>query len=168
MAENERDLKKRILAAAAGVLIIYWLVFHVFVSDETRIRRVLRSAAEGFNETHKSACLDALADDYRDDTVGLTRDQLGLWLVNLFLKEKPQGNTFRYRVEIVEDELKIEVADGPPKTAEVTGLVRFSKLTEGEFEPVWDVGIEGRMEETSDGWKAKRSRYHSVSGSSPF
>lgn len=169
MAENERDLRKRVIGVAAGVLILYWLVFHVFVSDETRIRRVLHNSAEGFNDTHKSQCLSALADDYRDETSGLTRDQLGQWLVYLFLKEKhPDMNALRYRVELVEDKLEIEVMDGSPKTADVTLLARFSKLIKGEFEPVWDVEVEGEMEKTSDGWKAKRTRYHSVSGKPPF
>ena len=170
MAEEEGRLKKQIVGIATGVLLlVYWLVFHVFVSDETRIRRVLQTSADGFNDTHKSRCLSALAEDFRDETTGLSRDHLGQRLVYLFLKEKhPDMNAFRYRIELVEDKLEIEVADGSPKTAKVSMLARFSGLVKGEFKLVWEVEIDGGMEKTSDGWKVKRSRHRGVSGKFPF
>lgn len=169
MVENETALKKRILGVAAGVLVLYWLIFHVFVSDETRIRRALQNSADGFNDTQRSRCISVLGEGYRDETGGFTRDQLGQMLVYLFLKEKhPDMNTFRYHVELVEDELEIEVLEGSPKTASVSVLARFSKFDKGDFKPVWDVKVEGEMEKTSDGWKVMRSRYRSVSGKAPF
>ena len=161
--------RKQIGGAAAGVLLVYWLVFHVFVSDETLIRRALVTAAEGFNETHKSQCLSVFAEDYREELTGLTQDMIGQRLVYLFLKEKhPDMGTFRYQIELVEDTLKIDIADASPKTAKISLLARFSRLTDGEFKPVWDVEVEGEMEKTSDGWKLKRSRHRGVSGAFPF
>lgn len=169
MSDERSRLKKRVIGGVTGVLLVYWLVFHVFVSDETRIRRVLHASAEGFNETHKSRCLSALAEDFQDETTGLSRDDIGQRLVYLFLKEKhPDMDAFRYRIELVEDQLQIDVSDGSPKTAKISVLARFSKLVGDEFEPVWDVEIDGGMERTSDGWKVKRSRYRGVSGKFPF
>ena len=169
MAEKEDRLKKQVFGIAAGVLLVYWLVFHVFVSDETRIRRVLQNSTDGFNDTHKSQCISVFAEDYREETTGLSRDMIGQRLVYLFLKEKhPDMNAFRYRIELVEDKLEIEVADASPKTAKVSMLIRFSKLVKGEFEPVWDAEFDGGMEKTSDGWKVKRSRHRGVSGKFPF
>lgn len=169
MSEAKRRLQKRIIGGVTGLLLLYWLVFHVFVSDETRIRRVLHASADGFNETHKSRCISALAEDFQDETTGLSRDDIGQRLVYLFLKEKhPDMNAFRYRVDLPEDKLDIEISDGSPKTAKISLLARFSKLVEGEFAPVWDVEIDGGMEHTSDGWKVKRSRYRGVSGKFPF
>ncbi len=169
MAEQEGRRKKQVFGIAAGVLLVYWLVFHVFVSDETRIRRVLQNSADGFNDTHKSRCLSALAEDFREEMTGLSRDLLGQLLVKLFLKEKhPDMNAFRYRIELVEDTLEIEVADVSPKTAKVSVLARFSRIVKGEFVPVWDVEIDGGMEKTSDGWMVKRSRHRGVSGKFPF
>ena len=169
MAEQEGRRKKQIFGVAAGVLLAYWLVFHAFVSDETRIRRVLQNSVDGFNDTHKKRCISALADDFREETTGLSRDMIGQRLVYLFLKEKhPDMNTFRYRIELVEDTLEIEVAEASPKTAKISVLARFSKMGKGEFAPVWDVEIDGGMEKTSDGWKVKRSRHRGVSGKLPF
>ncbi len=169
MAEQEGRRKKQIFGVAAGVLLAYWLVFHAFVSDETRIRRVLQNSVDGFNDTHKKRCISALADDFREETTGLNRDLIGQRLVYLFLKEKhPDMNAFRFRIELVEDKLEIEVADVSPKTAKVSVLARFSRIVKGEFVPVWDVDIDGGMEKTSDGWKVKRSRHRGVSGKIPF
>ncbi len=169
MAEQDGRRKKQVFGIAAGVLLVYWLVFHVFVSDETRIRRVLQNSADGFNDTHKSRCISALAEDFRDETMGLNRDMIGQGLVYLFLKEKhPDMDAFRFRIELVEDKLEIEVADVSPPTAKVSVLLRFSKQVKSEFAPVWDVEIDGGMEKTSAGWKVKRSRYRGVSGKSPF
>ena len=162
---------KRVLAIAGGVIVVYWLgsfVVYLFASDETRIHWVLQECANGFNNTRKSHCLSALAEDYRDET-GFNREQLGILLVKIFLTEKhPETHEFRYRVELPSDEVEIEVQEGSPKTANVSFLARFSKRRKHEFKPVWDVKIEGELEKTSAGWKIKRSRHRGIKGQSPF
>ena len=163
---------KRTLAIVVGLIVVYWLgsiVVYFFVSHETRVRWVLEECAAGFNETHKSRCIDGLALDYTDETSRFTRDQLGQMLTYLFLKEKhPDMNEFRYRVELPRDQIEIKVLEGSPETAEVSLVARFLKLQKGAFEPVWEVKIDGNMENASEGWKVKRTRYHGVSGKQPF
>jgi hypothetical protein len=155
------------LALATGALL------RALAPAEVKIRRLVRSMAEGFDASRPSAALRGLAEDFRDRETGLTRGELRGLLVRFFLAERGrQSGRFLWRVELADDEPQVEVSpDGA--SAEATLEPAFLRLpdgveSDGEEREVWRVRIRATLRRGDDGWRILAAERETIDGRMPF
>jgi hypothetical protein len=163
---RRRKVLAGVLLVAAATLLASWLR-SALASDESRIRKLVRSSAAGFNSRDAGDAIAGLAEDFREETSGLDRAQVRLILIDLFLRGRDPGTKrFRYRLEVPEE--SVEVTVDPAGARASLGL--SARLQEGEGESsrlVWEARIEAELEKRKGGWKLKRSRYRTLKGRPP-
>ena len=132
-----------------------WLA-GALASDEARIRGVIDSMFDGFNETELGAVMDGFAPDYADSASGLDRrDVRDVLIASFFQDVDSRTHEYLFRAELVHEEIRIELAgDG---AADVVLAARFYTRARGEEELFWDARIEGRMVDGDDGWQWSRT-----------
>ena len=132
-----------------------WLAGAV-ASDESRIRSVVRTMFEGFNDTDLSRVMDGLAPEYVDASSGLDRrDVRDVLIASFFQDVDSRTHEYLFRAELDEDELRIRFAEDG--SAEVTLAARFHTRARGEEELFWEARVEGRMIDGDDGWQWTRT-----------
>jgi hypothetical protein len=152
-------LRRRIVPVILALPFL-WLagrwIAGALASDESRIRSVVRSMFDGFNETDLSLVMDGLAPEYVDASSGLERrDVRDVLIASFFQDVDSQTHEYLFRAELVEDELRIQLAgDG---SAEVALAARFHTRARGEEQLFWEARIEGRMVDGDDGWQWTRT-----------
>lgn len=149
-----------ILAVLARVLV------RALASDETKIRRAIQDAAEGFGAARMDPILDVLAREFVDETSGFRREDLRAALASAFFSEKdPETKGFPYRLEIAEDALEIRVEEGEPDRATATFPGVIVDVRGGARREAWSFTVEGRLEEREDGWCFVASTHETTGGS---
>lgn len=159
---------KRILLLAA-VAILCWFVGRAIVyslrSDEWKIRRVILTMAEGFDETRMDPILGGLARDFRDETSGATRQEVREALAYLFFNAKDEATkAFAYRVEFGVKRIAVATDDKGTKIADCEFDAWFLDVRGGKEVPAWDVAITARFVKGEDGWRIASTRYETRSG----
>ena len=154
---------KRILLLAAAAIAL-WIggraVIRALASDETKIRRLVETMADGFDRTRMDPVLAGLAKDFVDETSGATRQEVREALAYLFFTAKDEatkGFPYRARVEIG----KVEVHR---PTAACTADVRFVDLRGGKETTAWEIGLQLELARGDGGWRILKSRYETRSG----
>lgn len=147
---------------AAG---IRWLVL-TLESDESKIRRAIADAAEGFDDTRVGPILDVLAREFEDETSGFRRDDLRAALAAAFFQEKdPETRGFPWRCVIDADAIEITVESGDPDRAVVAFPGRIVAARGDDPREAWSFRVEGRMEERDDGWCFVTTTHTTLKGS---
>lgn len=150
-----------LVLAALGLALGMRAIVRGLASDETKIRRVVERMAEGFDRARMAPVLDGLALDYQDETSGATRPDLREALAYLFFEAVDEPTKrFAYRVEISIGRTKVE-----RDAAECDLDARFLELRGGREVPAWDVAITATLARGPDGWKIRRTKYATRSGS---
>ncbi len=154
--------------ALVGLFLAGRWIYSACASDETQIRWMIESMADGFNATRANPCLDGLAAGYVDTTSGADRELVHSALVHLFFTAKDETTKkFLYAVEMPEDELKISVSESDPPTATVDALARFHEVHGGERTPAWEIRFHGELAEGEGDWEFVRTQHETVSGRRP-
>ncbi len=163
---------KRFLSLAIVLALAGFVVYRMglrFVSDETKIRWRLETMATGFNETDRSDCLGAFADDFVHKSPAFDRERLGAFLVHVFLTGKhPKTKQFRYRVELPEEKTEIVVDSQSSETATVECEAVFFERSSQEWRQAWNVAVTAALEKRDGRWYLVRSEHKTVSGRRPF
>ena|ERR1051326_3597878 len=139
---------------------------HALVSDETSIRWKIEAACAGFDATRMNPILDLLAPDYREETLGFSREDVRGAVASIFFSEKdPRTKRFPYRIELVADDLAIDVEKPDAKRARVALHARVVDTRDGGARNAWEFRVNGTMEKYGDGWRLTSSTHETVTGS---
>ena len=162
---NLPRIARGVAGGIAGALIAYW-ISQAFLPEEARIRRLLRGMERDFNRERAGACTDGLADDFREETAGLGKEEIRQILLQAILSERdPETKSFRYRVRLADDGIRIRMDPEGGKKAEATVRARFDELRGEKRTLIWEVEIDGLLEKGDEGWNVKRSRHRTIAGS---
>lgn len=154
---------KRAIAIVLAALAL-WIGGRALVgalaSDETKIRRIVETMADGFDRTRMDPILDGLDQSYVDETSGATRQELREALAYLFFTAKDETTkAFPYRAKV---EIGPVAVHRP--TADCAAEVRFVDLRGGKETPAWEIGVRLELARGDDGWKIVKSRYETRTG----
>ena len=129
-------------------------------SDDTKIRRLVETMADGFDRTRMDPILDGLDRGFVDATSGATRQELREALAYLFFTAKDEATkAFPYRAKV---EIGSVTVHRP--TAECAADVRFVDLRGGKETSAWEIGVRLELSRGDDGWKILKSTYETRSG----
>jgi hypothetical protein len=147
-------------AAALLALVVLagrW-VWRALAPDETKIRWVCEDMLDGFNEMRTARVARGLAPDFRDESSGLTREEVREVCRYAFLNElDPKDKSFAYRAEFVPEVWKVKVAEGTPKRATATLGARFFDKRGGKERLFWEARVEGEFALGDEGWQWTRT-----------
>jgi hypothetical protein len=134
-----------------------------FASDETRIGRLFADEAAAFNASAAMSVLANFARDWRDETSGISRQDLQRGLLWLFQNRRDRATQrFLYRVAV--GELTVDV-HGERATA-VVPLVLYHGL-DAEERTVWELRVAADLDKHDGSWRIERSRHETLSGGMP-
>ncbi len=157
-------LKKVLLVAAAAMATFLgcrWLV-RSLASDTTKIRWIVESMEEGYDEGDPGQVVAPLAQDWRHEGHGLDRDLLLGGLFQTAIRDRDEETKqLLTRVDIDMDSLAIAVEG---ETAELDCDATFFRLRKGAWEPVWAMHAEAELAKTDDGWQIVKSRHADLRG----
>jgi hypothetical protein len=154
-------------ALALAIALAIW-VRGCFLPEDERVRRVILSMADGFNRSRAGQVVDALAENYIEETTRHDRTDVRGYLGVLFLTHRdPKTKEFRYRVET--ESISVQLDPEPGDRAGAVVVASFLELgLGGQHEPIWKVEVTATLERTDDGWKVTRSSHRGLSGKRPF
>ena len=156
-----RAMKRALFALLALVLLWFGVraIVRAFASDETKIRWVVEDMADGFNETRMNPIMNGLAEDFLEDSWGADKALARAGLAQMFFQSKEAvSNKFPYRVEIPEDEFRVQVHEGEPRTAEFDLVAHFDESKAGEWSSRWKAKVHAQLVLAPGGWKIQRAR----------
>ena len=81
---NRRNIILIVVLAVAAGFGVYRVVKHYFTSEEARIRKLMREVEENFEGKKLDKCLDVVCDDYSDNFLHNSKDDLEESLRTLF------------------------------------------------------------------------------------
>jgi len=154
---------KRAVASVLAALVLWFAgraLVRALASDETKIRRLVESMADGFDRTRMDPILQGLDRGFVDETSGATRQELREALAYLFFTAKDETTkAFPYRA-------KVEIGSVTVRrpSAECAAEVRFVDLRGGKGTPAWQIGVRLELARGDDGWKIVKSKYETRSG----
>ena len=158
---------KRVVAVIL-VLVVGWFggaaLYRAMASDETKIRWVFEDEAAAFNGMALLVSMEGFASDYRDTTRGITRQQLRRATAGLFQYRRLPDGTFRYRVELPEDDY-VATIDGDK--AKVDLPLWLFDLADSDTEPAWNVLVHAELEKREGVWYIVRSTHDTMAGDLP-
>jgi hypothetical protein len=165
------SLSRRILvisAVVAATALAVGILRNALASEETRIRRVIRSMESGFNRGRPRRTVAGLDADFRETRSGLTRDEIRAWLATLFFRERSRGRGRpAIRVEVPGDGWTVLVEPGGDR-AETEFLVRFHRRSSDRESPIWEIRVRGDLEKRDGDWKIVQADHVPLSGENPF
>ena len=162
-----RLMKRALFALLALVLLGFGVraIVHAFASDETKIRWVVEDMADGFNETRMNPIMSGLTEDFLEDSHGADKALARAGLAQIFLQSKdPLTKKFPYRVRIPDEELRIEVQAGEPKSATADFMTRFDESKGEEWSSRWVASVNAELVDGPGGWKIRRARLDTREG----
>jgi hypothetical protein len=154
---------KRVFLLVAAAIVL-WIggraLIRALASDETKIRRLVETMADGFDRTRMDPILQGLSKEFVDETSGATRQELREALAYLFFTAKDETTkAFPYRAKVEVGSVAVH-----RPTAECAAEVRFVDLRGGMETPAWEIGVRLDLERGDEGWKIVKSRYETRSG----
>jgi len=156
-------LKKILLALAClvGLYLGVGLVRRALASDETKIRWLVETMEEAYDEGRPGTCVGPLAKDWHHEGYAVDREML---LGGLFQAARDRDRAtgqLRSRVAVDHEGLEITVNGD---TARLVAPATFERLRAGAWERAWQARFEAELERTDDGWKIVRSRHEDLAG----
>lgn len=158
-----------VLLGLLGAFVLGRTAYLATLSPEDRILRRLELMAGGFNETSMGPIQAGLAESFRTDPGGATREDLRGGLVHLFFTDlDPETKRFLHRVEIEPDPITALVPDAPRPTAAMEVTLSFY-LREGDGETLsWRARVDATWErDESNDWKLVRAAHETLEGGGP-
>ncbi|MCP3918787.1 MAG: hypothetical protein GY711_24840 [bacterium] len=128
-------------------------------SDEEAIARRLQVMARGFNETTMRHALGGFDRRYQDEATGHDKRVVRQALTQLFFNEKDETTkAFRFRLEIPEDEVEVNLRDDDPAMADVRLRAIFHERDAGVEKLWWDARVSGSMRKDEGTWRLYRTQ----------
>ena len=153
---------KRILFGLLALLLLWFgvrAIVRALASDETRIRWVIEDMADGFNQTRMNPIMNGLAEDFLEDSWGADKELARAGLAQMFLQSKDsRTKKFPYRVQIPEQDFRVQVHEGGPRTAEFDLVAQFDESKGEEWHPRWTAKVHAQLVLAPGGWKIRRAR----------
>jgi hypothetical protein len=158
---------KRVLLIAAAAIVVWFAghaLWRALASDQTKIRWLFAGEAAAFNDAAAFSVLESFASEYRDETLGLSRQSLrGAVLWTFQNRRDPASQRFLLRVAVPDDfALALE---GDRATATLP-LTLFEGLDTRE-RTIWDGRATVELERRDGTWLVVRSRHETVRGALP-
>ncbi len=144
-----------ILLAAALLGFAGVRIRRALASPEQTLRWTLSELAEDFNAGDVGSVASGFHRDFRDESSGAGFDDVGAALRGLYLQERDKTG-FLLRVELPEDLLSVEVAEGA-NSATVEATARFFRMRGGAQEPWWDAQARLTFVRQSGRWRIAES-----------
>jgi hypothetical protein len=167
-------MAKRLIIGFA-VLIAIWIAYFSLAerlrSDEDRVRGALREISSAFNEQEVGRVKDHLHPDWRDETLKVDRERLGMMMRAAFMRRGPlSGSGLNRRVELQGpgggfDEIEVTI-DGD--RAEATFDAVFLERDGASYAEKWRGAFTCELRRVDGDWLLFRSRHETVSGRRPF
>ncbi len=164
-----------LFVAVCGAILAY-RIYLASLSDETRIRNLLQSVAEAFNDASASRISDRLTADFSVEKGDFGRREVHAFLVHFFLRERDRkSGEPLWRVEVKPEEVDLSIEggekDGPP-TARVEVTARFSRQSAANAEspegaPVIVV-FTGKLVKAKGRWLIDSAERRLLGGRWPF
>jgi len=151
-------LKNMLLIGLALASAVFgWRVLRsALASNEQKIRWVFEDVQQGFDATRLAPVIGGFEPGFRDESSGMTRNELRDVLIYLFLNEHdPETKRFSLRMELDPDALEIEMTG--PAHAAVRGAARFIEVRAGVERVFWDARFVAELDELEDGWQIVRT-----------
>ena len=160
------------IAAVVGVLVVYILVFHVFVSDETKIRRIVETTVDGYNAPDVGDAIDGLADDFeflsaKGRKIADKQEIRGYLAGQVLQSRDPATNRYNLTLEVIEDSIRITFDDDSKTKATLEFDAKGSRTNRDKVD-TWSASFTVRVEKGDDGWKAKSAQLAPGSKRPPF
>ncbi len=173
--------RKFLIVGGAGIgigILVYWFAV-TLASDETKIRWMLESLEEAFNDGSARRIGGALAEDFREIDSGLDRQQTILAFMGFVRRNLDAESEFLYRCELAElDDDSISIADGEEKTATVRVIVSFHRRAASSGKDgddgsprekrVSTIAFTGDLIVEEGRWKILRAAHELIDGRRPF
>jgi len=155
-----------LIGISACAALAYW-VYLASASDDTRIRWLVADMLEGFNDSRAGRVVSGLSEDFSEDTVHVSREEIKGFLLQLFLTERdPETKEFRFKAEI--SDLQISVKGGDPPKASARLTATLLQKSGAQWASAWVVDVEAGLGKEDGDWKFFRSRHTSREGRRPF
>ena len=121
-----------------------------------------RGAAAAVNTGIRAASYPLIAQI--DQDVVVEREWLRQGLIQFFLEQRNSAaHVPRYRVEVPEETLAVELDEGDETKAKLECVARFFELGPPET-PAWEVAIQAEAERGPQGWAIVRTDHRTLSG----
>lgn len=151
------------------VLALLWIggraLVDALASDETKIRRRIETACEGFDDTRMDPLLELLARDFQDETSGFDRANVREGVAAIFFQAKdPATKGFPYRARLLPDSLDVVVEPDEPPRARVRFTIEVVDTRGGGERAAWSAEIDGAFVDGDDGWQMRRSTHTTTKG----
>ncbi len=138
-------------------------VLAALASDETKIGQLFADEAAAFNASAAMSVLANFGPDWRDETAGLSRQDLQRGLLWLFQNRRDPG-TRRFLHRVAVGELTVDVQG--ERAAAVVPLVLYQGL-DAEERTVWELRVAADLGKRDGSWRIERSRHETLSGGMP-
>ena len=166
---------KRLTPVVTLVVLLAGLAYGlgVFDSDETRIRSLFVDAADSFNDTNLSGCLEGFAEDYRDETEKtVDRARLTLGLRSAFLRMvDPKTKAFLLRLRMPDEAMSVDIGDPADTATADTATAVFTLYVERRreegWQPEWQVRVTAKLKKVDGKWRIHRSSHETMGGARP-
>lgn len=155
---------KRVLLAIAGLvalaLCVRWVVL-AFVSDATKIRRIVEDMEAAYDAGNPGEVVDPLAFDWHHDGVELDRRMLFGALLGVARDRDRTTGEVRTRVDVAPEALVIAV-EGDHATLEAEAV--FERRRGEDWQETWRVVFDADLEKRGGDWTIVRSAHRDVRG----
>ena len=159
---------KKLMVTAAAVAVIGlggFFVATAMASPETKIRWRLEEMAEDFNLARPGPLSRGLADDFREETAGVGKQDIRAFVTQMtFTERDKETKKFLHRVTLPEEEMSIEVDPADSTKAHVDLVATFEKLRKGSWDLSWRVSIDADLVDGDDGWQVLRATHETLEG----
>jgi hypothetical protein len=160
---------------AFGGAIIGYRLFLGSITEEERVRNLVRSVSGAFNEGRAGEVTRWLAGDFLEEASGLGRDEVRAFLLELFLREKdPRSREMLWQVEAAPEDLKVVFEDeeksGATSACRLEVIARFSRRA-GESaagKSAVLISFTGELRKMDGRWLIARARHKVLEGRWPF
>jgi len=156
-------------ALLAAALVAY-RIYLSSLSEEDRIRAMVKEIALGFNEGNAGDVTRRLTSDFTEKTSGLEKKEIHALLAHFFLtaKDRKSGETL-YQVVIAPDGIQVERSQEEPASAKITVTARFlPRAAQGDAGKAALVLFRGTLAKVDGEWKIAGASHELLEGRWPF
>lgn len=160
------------IALIIGLLLVagvgFFFIAPVFESDEGRIRGVVLDLVEEFNARKARSMMKRFAAEYRDQTMGLSRETVAQNLKYAFAKIRNIKGRFPYRVQIPAEFVLVELNPEDRTKGSAKFALQVLRVEGADEYLEWEAEFTLGVAQSKDGWLVTSSSHETVSGSRPF
>jgi hypothetical protein len=158
---------KRILLSTVLIVVAFLggrALYIAMASDETRIGWLFAAEANAFNSARVLSVLSHFAPDYRDDTTGVTVQELRGAMLWTFQNRRDAERRFLYRVELPEGAGAVNIDEDRAKAKLPVCLY---ETIDGVEQLAWKALVTAELRRIDGDWRVDRSTLETTQGHMP-